>query len=355
MARPANTSVQQLLRKKILSGAFEKTSFLPPERQLAQEYQVGRAIIRGALRCLGEQELIYKVPKRGWRLKEREERRLKRIILRLPDRMNAEGYEGMGLVAGICSGANDIYAEVILSSPPMHLEKKELLERFNAGEIQGIIFLESAPDISIRALADSGIPCVIANLEEELDLPCVRMDYRAIGRMAGAELLKRGHKNIAVCSGDLKHFIYRELLAGFRGALAEENIFLKSENIICGGKEELSLPLRRLLERPGRERPDAIFTLRDYRAGAIYELCAELGLRIPEDVGLISYDNISWPAAPRQGVTTINEDVYRIGKEAVRMVQKMYESNCADIENCTIPGVLVPRRSLSNSFTSGKK
>lgn len=346
MARPANTSVVQLLRKKIHSGAFEKTTFLPPERQLAQEYQVGRAIIRGALRTLGDEKIIYKVPKRGWRLREREERRLKRIILRLSTRMNAEGYEGMGLVAGICSGANDIYAEVILSSPPMELDKKELLERYNSGDIQGIIFLEASSDLSIRALADCGIPCVVANLEEDLQLPCVRMNYRAIGRMAGEELLRRGYRDTAVCGGSLENFMYKELLAGFRGALAEENIFLDDSRILCGSESSLPERIADLLKRAAGERPEAFFALRDYRAGMLYEMCAAHGLKIPEDVGIISYDDISWPAAGRQGLTTFKEDVYQIGKESVLMLQKLYESGGTEIENVSLPGELVSRSSL---------
>lgn len=350
MSRPANTSVAEQLREKILSGGFDKTTFLPPERQLAADYQVGRAIIRGALRSLGGEKIIYKVPKRGWRVREREERRLKRIILRLSTRMNAEGYEGMGLVAGICSGANDIYAEVILSSPPMELDKKELLERYNSGDIQGIIFLEASSDLSIRALADCGIPCVVANLEEDLQLPCVRMDYRAIGRMAAEELLRRGYRRTAVCGGSLKNFMYRELLAGFRGALAEEGIFLDETKVLCGNESYLSEKIADLLLLAPKERPEAFFALRDYRAGMFYELCAAHGLKIPDDVGIISYDDISWPAACRQGLSTIREDVYRIGKESVLMLQKIYESGGEAVGNVYLPGVLVHRSSLKNTL-----
>ena len=346
MSRPANTAVAEKLRKKILSGAFEKTTFLPPERQLAEEFQVGRAIIRGALRTLGDEKIIYKVPKRGWRLFKREERRLKRILLRLSSRMNAEGYEGMGLVAGICSGANDIYAEVILSSPPMELDKKELLERYNAGDIQGIIFLEAASDVSVRQLVDCGIPCVVANLEEELQLPCVRMDYHAIGAMAGKELLDRGYRNIAVYGGSLERFIYKELLAGFREIMDEAGIAPDKSLILCGKDELLQEKLSALLKAPADQRPEVFFTLRDYRAGRLYESCAQYGLKIPDDVGIISYDDISWPAARRQGLSSIREDVYRIGKESVLMLQRIYESDSERVESVFLPGKLVERSSL---------
>ena len=325
MARPANTSVIQILRKKILSGAFEKTSFLPAERVLAQEYGVGRSIIRGVLRSLEKEEIVYKVPKRGWRLREREENRLRRIILRLPSPMRAEGYECMGIVAGICSGANDIYAEVILSSPPMHLKQEEILERYNAGDIQGIIFLESAPDLSIHALLECGVPCVIANLEEESALPCVRMDYRQIGRNAALEILRRGYrKNIAVYSGEREHFIYRELLAGFREVLSQKGICLENRMIFYGKRDSVPEALKKSFLLPAGERPEVFFTLRDYRAETLYQLCSEHTLRIPEDVGIISYDRISWPGASRMGLYSIGEEVFQIGLQSVRLLEESY-------------------------------
>jgi LacI family transcriptional regulator len=75
-------------------------------------------------------------------------------------------------------------------------------------------------------------------------------------------------------------------------------------------------------------------------------VCAELKLRIPDDVSVISYDNISWPAAARQGLTTVTEDVSRIGRESVLMLQRIYESGVSEKEICTIPGELVIRSSL---------
>lgn len=344
MSRPANRSVIDQLRNKILSGGFEKTSFLPSERQLALEYEVGRAVVRGALRGLAAEKIIYRVPKRGWRIREEAEKKLKRIILRLPVRMSAASYEGMSLVAGICAGANDIFAEVILSAPPVPMEKEELLERCNAEDIQGIIFLEVPPDVPVEHFAGCGIPCVVANMEDDVELPCVRMDFRNIGRMAGQELLRCGYRNAAVFSGSQEKFIYRELLAGFRGALAEENITIPEEWIVS--EKDFSTRLEGLLSLPASQRPEAFFTLRDYRAEILYEKCAAMGIKIPEDIGVISYDNVSWPSGARQGVTTISEDVYEIGRKSVLILQKMYERS-AEKDICSIvQGSLVRRSSL---------
>lgn len=353
MSRTVNSGIVNQLRKKILSGGFDQVTFLPAERKLAEEYQVGRGIIRGALRVLREEGIIYNVPKRGFRIRKRgERRRMKRVILRLTAQMSARAYESVGLVAGICAGANEIFTEVILSTPPAALDLNELKERFNAGDIQGIIFLESSVNLSIQEVIDSGIPCVVANLEDDFPLPSVRMDYRSIGRLAGETLFKSGYRRPAIYSGG-RRFIYREMLAGFRGAIAEEGMVLPDEMIIVGERGSYSKELEKILSLPADQRPDSFFTARDYRAAELYKLCGKYNLRIPEDVGVVSFDNISWPDAESAGLTTISEEVQEIGRQALFLLQQQFESGFAPV-TCVIPGKLIERKSLKPSENSQK-
>lgn len=347
MSRTVNAVIIDLLRKKILSGGFDQVTFLPSERKLAEEYNVGRGIIRGALRVLRDEGLVYNVPNRGFRIqKTQERRRLKRVILRMPDQVSAKAYEAVGLVAGICAGANEIFAEVILSTPLAALKLNELQERFNAGDIQGIIFLETSFNLSIKEVIKAGIPCVVANLEDDAVLPGVRMDYRGIGRMAGERIRQAGYRRPAVFSGMPTRFIYRELLAGFRGAIAEEGMLIADEMVVAGDRNELPEKLEKILTLPSNQRPDVFFTARDYRAKQIYQLCKKYSIRIPEDIGVISFDNISWPEAENYGLSTIAEDVREIGRQAMFLLQQQFESGFAPV-TCVIPGNLVERKSLN--------
>lgn len=352
MARSVDTRIVQLLRAKIISGGFDQTTFLPSERTLAGEYQVGRGIIRGALKVLKDEGILYNVPNRGLRIKEQQGKRLKRIILRLPVAMSAKAYETIGIVSGVCAGANEIFAEVILSTPPAELDLKELRERYNAGEIQGIIFVETSFNLPISQIIDSGIPCVVANIEEECTFPGVRMDYREIGRMAGRELLARGYRRIAVYTGRRERFIYREIVSGFRGALAEEDVFLDEGMIISGDMESVPEELYQALSLAPDKRPEAFFTVRDYRAAHLYRLCAEKNLSIPGDMGIISYDNISWPGAEAAGLTTISEEVVELGKQAVFFLQKQYEAGFTPVTG-TISGKLICRSSMRERKDTG--
>lgn len=345
MARSVNTQIIHQLRAKIVSGGFDQVTFLPSERKLADEYQVGRGIIRGALKVLKDEGLLYNVPKRGLRIKESREKRLKRMILRLPVAMSAKAYETIGIVSGVCAGANEIFAEVILSTPPAELDLNELKERYNSGEIQGIIFVENSFNLPIPDIIAAGIPCVVANIEEDCTFPGVRMDYREIGRKAGRELLNRGYKKIAVYTGNPEQFIYREIVSGFRGALAEENIFPDESMIIVGEREKVPPALARIITLPPEHRPEAVFTVRDYRAAHVYRICGENGIDIPGAMGVISYDNISWPGGENARLTTITEEVNELGRQAVRFLQRQYEAGYTPVTG-TISGKLICRGSL---------
>ncbi|MBE6405600.1 MAG: GntR family transcriptional regulator [Lentisphaerae bacterium] len=354
MGRTSDIKIINDLRKKIRSGGFDQVTFLPSERKLAEEYQVGRGIIRGALKVLSEEGVLYNVPRRGFRVKKITKRRLKRIILRLPIQMSARAYEAIGLVDGICAGANDIFAEVILSTPPAKLNLSELKERYNANDIQGIIFLESSPDLAFDDIVKAGIPFVIANLEEEKMYPGVCMDYRGIGRSAGMELIQRGYRNIAVYSGSPEHYFYREILAGFRGALAEEKIPFDDAKILIGNwNDPPPAALRKLLSKSKAQRPDAIFTLRDYRAAQVFSICEELALNIPDELGVISFDGITWPGAEKAGLSTISEEVSEIGRQAVALLQQQFESGYDPVK-LMISGTLLPGKSLREKKSSTK-
>ena len=180
------------------------------------------------------------------------------------------------------------------------------------------------------------------------------MDYRGIGRTAGMELVQRGYRNIAVYSGSPEHYFYREILAGFRGALADENIPFDDAEIIIGNwNDPPPQTLRNLLSKSKKQRPDAVFTLRDYRAAQVFSVCEELSLNIPEDLGLISFDGITWPGAEKAGLSTISEEVSEIGRQAVSLLQKQFESGYDPVK-LMISGTLQSGNSLREKNNSTK-
>ena len=236
---------------------------------------------------------------------------------------------------------------MILSVAPAPFEAERLIEGFQAGEIQGVIMAEQLQGEAPHRLTAAGVPLVVANCEADCTAVVSRMDFRAVGRLAGRRIVVTGCREVGVLAGNLGSFIFREMLAGFRGALAEEEIALPKK-WICEvpanlGDAAAAAELKRILA--AGKHPRVWFAMRDIRASHLYTAAAELGLRIPEDIGIIGYDNVSWPEAKVRGLTTISQPVAAIGAGAVRLLAEWFAAGKAPAD-LVFDGELIERRSL---------
>lgn len=346
MARPLNREIIAALRSRILSGSYDHSEFLPSERSLAEELEVGRGTVRIALRMLQQEGILRMVPRRGvCVVREAKPPRLERILVRCPGMLSRNAYELLGMLSAICVAASERFAEALLSFTPAPPAPQELEERYRKGDIQGMISIED-PDC-LAGLKERGVPAVVVNLEKPQDQVHCRVDFRGVGRLAGMRLLAAGHRRIGVLSGDLSSFIYREMLAGFRGALAEEEIYPEAGMVI-------EAPLNRTERAYGSladllrssERPTAFFATRDHRAEMIWRACRELNLRIPEDLSVIGYDDISWPSAESQGLTTIRQPLDEMGHIALELLDEYFRTGIPPVSRTVSPS-LIERSSVA--------
>lgn len=347
MARPANSEFLERLRGDIRAGRYDRMLFLPAERQLAEEFGVGRGVVRHALKTLQQEGLLRMIPQRGCCLvrdtPNGSPNTPKRMLVHFPHRIARDAKETLEVLSGICQSASEQFAEVLMSfaSP----SPEELIERVRNGDLQGVIYIEKGSHFA--ELRDAGVPCVIANQELEFDSVNSRADFRAIGRMAGLRLLAAGHRRIGLLTGPMDDMIYHEMLAGFRGALAEEELSVRPEwtlridRTAKGGTGDAAL--RKLLK--SADRPTAFFAMRDHRAERLYRAAEALHLRIPEDISVIGYDNISWPGAEEHHLTTIRQPASEIGRSAVELLREWCDTGRPPASR-VIPGTILERGSI---------
>jgi len=328
MSKFSNEYVENALskfKKEISSGKYKVGSFLPSERQLCEKFEVGRGTARTLLKKLMAENLVRFIPERGYLvLDEQEDERIKRFLFLTANAgLLVASYEGIGILSGICKSANEYNAEVTISFADNRIFRREVIPRLQTGDLQGVIIHESADYKNIIVpLEKKKIPYVIANLESHLKVVTAKVDFRDIGRRAGRHLVELGHRNIGVINGPSSAFIFREILAGLRGALAEDEIIL-DKRFVC--EADVSMEFARISALKllsNSNRPTAIFAARDIRASGVYQACRELNLRIPQDLSVISYDNISWPESERMGLTTFEEPVEEMGAAAVDMLSQ---------------------------------
>lgn len=311
----------------IRDGKYGLYSFLPSERILGRELSVGRGAIRAIERELCQGGVLRYVPeRRRYQVLGFEERHLQRILV-VCDSLHPNAFEAMRILDGIHAAATEAGASVVLNFiNHTSYDSSSLLARYQAQEFQGIIHLEYYESPVQQKLLSHGVPVLVANNERNEDCPGVRINYRAIGRLAGRHLVEAGHRRIAMLGGGASSYIYREMLAGLKGALAEDDISLEAACILqMEPGMDVFARLRQLFSCLSC--PTAIFAGRDHWAASIYSCCRELQLKIPEQVSVISYDGLSWPGGKENGLSTILEPAEEIGRQSVELLYQWVEKN----------------------------
>jgi LacI family transcriptional regulator len=180
-------------------------------------------------------------------------------------------------------------------------------------------------------------------------LPTVASDNLKGAITAAEHLIRLGHRRIGFLAGrpDLESARLRE--QGWRQALEAAGIAAEADLVRVGGYEQQSAegPVRQLLALPPDRRPTAVFAANDVSALETMRVAAELGLRIPEDLSVIGFDNIPESALSQPGLTTIEQPIQQMGYEAVRVLLGLIDGTAgpdADL-SLTLPTALVVRHS----------
>lgn len=186
------------------------------------------------------------------------------------------------------------------------------------------------------------LPLVLVDLWAP-GLPCVNPDNTQGGYLATKHLIDQGRRRIAFLASTLAHYSIRQREKGYRQALYEARLLMPPEYEaiappLLDTEQSLVEAVNELLALP--ESPDAIFAYNDAAALVVERLCAERGLRIPEDIALVGFDDIEAAAWSQPPLTTIAVDKQQLGREALRL---LLEDKPA--ENLLLPVKLVVRNS----------
>ena len=155
------------------------------------------------------------------------------------------------------------------------------------------------------------------------DLFSLNFDNLEGGRMATLHLIEQGHRKIAFISGDPQHPDAIQRLSGYKLALEQAGIAFKPELVVQGEYNEDSglQAAQRLLE--AKQRFTAIFAANDQMAvGAAHGLLRH-GLRIPEDVSLVGFDDLSTSLYAFPPLTTVHQPAYEMGQLAAEAMLKL--------------------------------
>ena len=186
---------------------------------------------------------------------------------------------------------------------------------------------------TLSAMRASDLPVVLAD-HFHAGLRCVNVDNVQGALTATRHLLEGGARRPAMIVGPLSHHSVALRARGFRRALFEAGRLADPELEM---PMDMTLPydeagrdaMRRLLALP--EPPDAVFAYNDATALGAIEVCNEAGLRVPQDIRFVGYDDIAAAARSQPPLSTVRVDKEALGREAVTAL----------IEGNTGPGELL--------------
>jgi len=231
---------------------------------------------------------------------------------------------------GIEEAAREKNYHIILANTQRDYQKEEeAINLLLAKRVDGLLITPVQDrDDDIKKLIEANIPFVIVGRDfENIEVDAVYNNEVKGGFLSTEYLIKQGHKRIALINGFLHKSPAKGRLEGYKKALNKYRIPLDESLISVGdiniedGYERTKQMLEKNLDFT------AIFAYNDMMAFGSIQAIREKGLRIPEDIGLVGYDDIPFCSLMDPALTTIRLKKQELGIESVKLLLSRINSN----------------------------
>ncbi len=176
-------------------------------------------------------------------------------------------------------------------------------------------------DRTLETIVGSGLPVVqVDRYVENLHCDVVAPDNRRSAYQAIHFLLQQGYERIAVVSGPETHSALRDRLYGYRLALHDAGLPVVERYVKLGGLTKASAYqlTSELLDMP--DRPQALFTTTLEMTTGALQAIRDRGLAIPQDIGLVVFDEFEFARLMEPPLTTVEQPVYDMGAAATDLL-----------------------------------
>lgn len=238
----------------------------------------------------------------------------------------------------VSSGISKVLMEnemqTILLVAPLNKLDSPVATYLQSGEVDGAIFLQLQKDALIRKLQRQKLPLVVTGTPHtNSSFAFVDCD-NAGGAFAAVRYLQRqGRKHIATITGDQTNTAAVQRQQGYTAAI-ERGIGGKAGEPIIGygdwsresGLGQMLYLLRRHPEI------DAVFCANDAMALGAIDAIKESGKSVPEDIAVIGFDDSYLAQTSRPALTSVKQDIVRLGEEAARMIMAKLRGSSIDSE-----------------------
>ncbi len=230
-------------------------------------------------------------------------------------------------------------------------------ELWRSRRIDGLLVLVPMEDSIglLRMMAQDGFPSVLIDMQYDgTDLNYIAVNNYQGGYLATEHLLQLGYRDIAILSGPNWMPVSRDRLAGYRTAMQNWGVPIRSEWIVPGlgfNEETGEHSMRVLLEV--HQRPRAVFAASDLIAFGAMAVLDEAGLRVPEDIAMVGFDDIPAAASFRPPLTTVRQPLDYMGQLAAEHICRLIAGETDELLQITVETELMVRSSCGAGGSGG--
>ncbi|RXT02376.1 LacI family DNA-binding transcriptional regulator [Ammoniphilus sp. CFH 90114] len=242
------------------------------------------------------------------------------IGLLIPDLANPFFAE---LARSIEDRGHNLGYNLVICSTDYSMEKEsKYINLLKQKSVDGFILASGFENIQlVKELMEEKTPlAIVAREMPALEVDTVSVDNFLGGYLAASHLINLGHKEIAIITRDV--WSNRERLRGYRQALLEAGIPFEEKIDVV---EETSVECGRKMAGKflsSARRPTAIFACSDSLAIGVFHAAREFGLKIPNDLSVIGFDDTPWAGASFPSMTTIAQPIREMGLAVTDLLVK---------------------------------
>lgn len=250
--------------------------------------------------------------------------------------------------AGICEGilrsANRADYQLLVSASE---DWQQTVSTAQSKQIEGVILGGTADPALISEFQTRKVAVVLVNNRVNgPNLPCVVADEAFGVRQALEHLMSRGHRRIAMLAGRVNAYVMSERYHAFVACMRENGLPVSPADIrMCEANVESTEAAAEELLRLPENRPTAVFCINDVAAAGTYKAAHRLGLRIPEDLAVVGFDDSSICPLLEPELTSVHIDCRRMGELCVERLTSLLNAEGEVEQFSMVPTELIIRRS----------
>lgn len=231
-------------------------------------------------------------------------------------------------------------------------KQDEVVQKILQYQVDGIVMASATLSSTLaRECANTGIPVVMFNRYVATSpASSVTSDNLEGGRLIGDFLVRGGHERIAFIAGAEDSSTNRDREAGFYQGLAQHGVTLYAHVVGGYSFEGAARAARELMAL--KRRPDAIFAANDQMAFSVIDVVrSEYGMRVPQDISIIGYDDVPQASWKGYDLTTVSQSYLEMVEQTTRILIEQIENKIVKKRAAVLPAKLIIRGSARSPKT----